>query len=157
MRAKPVIKDLLLLFVGVSLGVAFSDMFRPNAAVTASTDGDQGAVSTTPKDGLVAYYFHGSHRCPTCRTIESLAHTSLQDEIDLGRIQWRMVDYDLPQNKHFSDDFELYSPSLVLVHENQGRVASWKNLERVWSLTDKPDQFAEYVHGELASFRESSP
>lgn len=155
MRAKTIVKDLLLLFVGLSLGVAFADAIRPAAVVSAATDNESVEGVMPPKNGLVAYYFHGTHRCPTCRTIETLAHTSLQTEIDQERIQWRMIDYDLPQNKHFSDEFELYSPSLVLVRESQGQVARWKNLERVWSLTDKPEKFAEYVQAELTAFQES--
>jgi len=153
-RARTIIKDLLLLFVGLSLGVAFADVFRPATVVPSARSEAKAEASG---DGLVAYYFHGSHRCPTCRSIESLAHTSLQAEIDQGRIQWRMVDYDLPQNQHFSDDFELFSPSLVLVRESRGQVEKWKNLERVWSLIDKPEQFAEYVRDELRGLRESSP
>jgi hypothetical protein len=156
-RAKAIFKDLLLLFVGLSLGVAFADAFRPVAVVSAGTEAASVVTTAPSKDGLVAYYFYGTHRCSTCRTIETLAHTSLQTEIDQGRIQWRMIDYDLPQNKHFSDDFELYSPSLVLVQESQGQVARWKNLERVWSLTDKPEKFAGYVQAELTAFQESKP
>lgn len=157
MRAKTIVKDLLLLFVGVSLGVALSDIVRPASATPHASTHLRAEQTEATEPRLVAYYFHGRFRCPTCRTIETLAHTAMQNEIDAGRVEWRVVDYDAAENKHFSDDFELFAPSVVLVREEQGKVTSWKNLERVWSLTDEPEEFAGYVHAELTAFQEPKP
>jgi len=68
---------------------------------------------------LVAYYFHGTMRCPTCLKMEQYARDAIesgyQTEIGSGRVRWLAVNYDEPANEHFIKKYGLVASSLVIV------------------------------------------
>ena len=104
----------------------------------------------------MAYYFHGNVRCATCRTIEAYAHEAVTggfpSEMDDGRIQWRVVNVEDSGNRHFVDDFQLTTRSVVLVDLLDGRQAKWKNLADVWNHVRDKDAFLTYVRQEVRDY-----
>jgi hypothetical protein len=104
------------------------------------------------EDGVIAYYFHGNTRCPTCRAIESYAHEAVQtgfaEQLESGRLTWRVVNYESPGNEHFATDYEIFAPTVVLVAVSGGAQEEWKGLDRVWELVDDKDAFVQYVQSE---------
>lgn len=143
----------LLAFVVASLGLAVVDATGLRA--TPAPVGDP--APPTAKAPVIAYYFHSSHRCPTCRAIEANGQTALADAVRDGRVEWRVVNYDEPANKHFAEDYELAFASLVLVANDGGSPPRWKNLDKVWGLHDEPPAFARYVQQELTAFTGGRP
>jgi hypothetical protein len=133
----------LLVFVASSLAylVAGETGGRRGAATPAAS------ISAEPR--VVAYYFHATMRCPTCLSIERGARAALESafgpELAGGVLEWRAVDMEAPGNEHFVKDFGLTASSLVLVKEAGGRVADWRNLERVWELVGDDPRFEAYV------------
>ena len=105
---------------------------------------------------VVAYYFHGNLRCKTCRTIEAYSEEAIQsefaDELASGRLAWRVVNVEEPENKHFVKDFELVSRSLVLTEYEDGEVIRWQNLKQVWQLVRDKEKFLDYVHTSTREF-----
>jgi hypothetical protein len=105
---------------------------------------------------VVAYYFHTTYRCASCRAIEAYSHEALETafagEIKDGRILWKVVNVEVKGNEHFVKDYSLYTKSLVLVNEVRGKPAEWKHLEKVWQfLPDKP-RFLRYVQDETRAY-----
>ena len=117
---------------------------------------DKGAMSDAIADGVVAIYFHGNARCATCRKIEAYADEAIAqgfvDELASGRLAWRVVNIDEPGNKHFIEDFQLVTRSVVLVEYREGEVVRWENLDKVWQLVRSKDRFVGYVQGETSEF-----
>lgn len=114
---------------------------------------------TTAQDSLhkvIAYYFHTTHRCATCLKIENYSHEAIEkgfaDELQDGRLEWRMVNTDEEENEHFVEDFELYTKSLILVEIKDGEQIRWKNCTKVWELLMNKDAFRTYVQDEVRSF-----
>jgi hypothetical protein len=142
----------LLAFVVASLGLAVADATGLRA--TPTPVGDPVPAAKAP---VVAYYFHTSHRCPTCRAIEANGQAALADAVRDGRVEWRVVNFDEAANKHFAKDYDLAFASLVLVATDGGAPPRWKNLDRVWELYDDPPAFARYVQQELAAFTGGRP
>lgn len=109
---------------------------------------------------VVAYYFHGTRRCPTCLSIEKTARESLErelaDSFESGAIEWRTVDFEESGNEHFAREFELTGAALVLVREANGKVVRWSNLERVWDLVGDDAEFGAYVTAEARGYLEAS-
>jgi len=147
MSMKTVLTVALLGFVLVALGWA---MLKPGEA----------PVEATPVEsidsGVVAYYLHPESRCATCLKIEELAEMALRDNypeaVEQGRLQWLALNVDQPANKHFMEDFELHTTSLVLVKKVDGETVEFKNCTRVWELVHSPMQFDRYVSDEIAAF-----
>nr|WP_246325375.1 nitrophenyl compound nitroreductase subunit ArsF family protein [Dissulfurirhabdus thermomarina] len=104
---------------------------------------------------VVVYYFHTAYRCPTCRTLERLSREAVSEgfaaELADGRLAFRSVDVTRPEDRHFVDDFRLYTKSLVLVEEG-GPAPRWKNLARIWDLVREPAAFKHYVQQEVRTF-----
>jgi hypothetical protein len=120
--------------------------------------GQPGANAGRGKPALkvVAYYFHVSARCVTCRTIESYSKEAVErgyaKEIEEGRVEWRPVNVQLPQNRHYIRDYQLYTRSLVLVKYREGKQVEWRNLDRVWQLVRRKGDFLKYVQSNLAAY-----
>jgi hypothetical protein len=105
---------------------------------------------------VIAYYFHGTFRCTTCRTIEQYSHDAIQtcfeEELGNGRLEFRPVNVEEPGNKHFIQDYQLVTRSLVLSLVTGGKETKWKNLADVWKLVRDKERFFQYVKGEVEVF-----
>jgi len=157
MKPKTVLTSVLLAFVAVSVigtiakearHVSPPSVERVRQANNATTPDDELAA-----DGLVAIYFHGNVRCPTCRSIESYAHDAIADqfgeELAASRLSWRVINYELPENNQFVDEFQIVAPSVVLVARQNNTTTNWENLDRVWELVGDQAAFAAYIQQEV--------
>jgi len=117
--------------------------------------GDPADASARPTE-IVAYYFHGNVRCATCRKLESYSEEAITGgfpaELASGRMAWRVVNTDEPENTHFVEDFELVSKSLVLVEYQGGDVTRFQNLTLIWQLVRDKDGFVKYVRDATREF-----
>ena len=132
--------------IAFSMPCAAADDFQTTAAVAPQTLDVE----------VVAYYFHGNLRCRTCKTIEAYSEEAIQsefaDELASGRLVWRVVNIDEPENKHFVKDFELVTKSLVLTEYQDGEVTRWENLKQVWQLVRDKEQLLAYVRSSTRRF-----
>ena len=107
---------------------------------------------------IIAYYFHGNFRCGTCRKLEAYSKEAITkgfvDELKSGQLIWRTVNTDEKENKHFTEDFQLVTKSVVLVEYRNGKVERFKNLKLVWQLVGDEDGFIRYVRNETRTFLE---
>ena len=162
MNAKTVVTVALLVFVAASVvGMVLKErapepsaqepVLAPEMAPLATT-----AAPTFPPNGVAALYFHGDTRCPTCRKIESTAEEAIAakyaGEMKRGTVTWQDVNYELPANRHYLEDFGLVAPTLVLVKTNNGQKVDWRNLERVWELVGDRAAFSAYVEDGINSY-----
>jgi len=131
-------------------------LFALGTAGAAAADDTTAPAAATGADGVVVYYFHGNVRCATCRTIEAYAHDAIHagfaGELDDGALTWRVVNVDEPENKHFVQDFQLVTRSVVLVEYRDGKVIRSKNLDKVWQLVRNQTDFVAYVQNETREF-----
>jgi len=109
---------------------------------------------------FVAYYFFTNKRCQTCLTIERLAreaiHQHFKDQLTSGRLQWHGINVEQPENKHFIEDFQLYSKSVIIAEYKDGKPVRWVNLEKVWQLYRNKDKYFDYLASETRAFMEKS-
>lgn len=124
------------------------------AAKTSDTrKGVSEASETKQERKLVVYYFHGNFRCHSCITIENLTkqavNSGFTDQLKNGRIEMKVINIEEPGNEHFADDYKLYTKSVILSDIKNGSEASWKNLEKVWTLLGDEDKFIEYIQTEM--------
>lgn len=169
LSVKILITAALLLFVGVSLAFLVVDEFgkrRANLEEPPQAADRQDPVAATVDDAIprpaaaphtvIAYYFHGTQRCVTCRTIEAYAEESLRtgfpDALEAGTLVWKVVDVSAPENEHFVSDYELSTRSVVLVDMREGEQRQWKNLVRVWELVRDKPSFLAYIQEETSEF-----
>ena len=113
-----------------------------------------------PTGRVVAYYVPGTIRCVACLDLERNARETIFDmflsEMRAGALEWRAVNYDVPENRHFEKDYALPSPSLVLVRETDGQREGHKLLAECWNMVENPKALRQYVARELADFMAES-
>ena len=111
---------------------------------------------TSAETNVVAYYFHVTVRCTTCRTIESYSREVIERKFaaDManGRLQYRVVNVQLPENKHFIKDYQLFTKSLVLVRFDKGRQAEYRILNDTWELVGDKAAMQGYVEREVREY-----
>ena len=121
---------------------------KPSAAV---------AEAPTASAGIRVYYFHGTTRCATCKTIEAYAHETVAaafaPDLKAGSLEWKVINVDEPANQHFVRDFQLYTRSVVVVDAKDPK--RFKVLDRVWQLVGDKAAFQKYVEQEIRAFPRS--
>ncbi len=105
---------------------------------------------------VIAYYFHGNRRCVSCKKIESYTQEAIEsgfpDDLKSGALQWQVVNIDEDEHKHFINDYQLYTKSVVLSKMKDGKELAWKNLDKVWTLLNDKNDFMAYINEELHAF-----
>ena len=141
----------LVLALAVPVVVAASGapvVAPPTAAATAVAEAPAASA------GIRVYYFHGTTRCATCKTIEAYAHEAVASafapELKAGSLEWTVVNVDEPANQHFTRDFQLYTRSVVVVDAKDPK--RFKVLDRVWQLVGDKAAFQKYVEQEIRAF-----
>ncbi len=126
------------------------------ARLGGANDGASHAAPAVPDNGVVAYYFHTTLRCSTCRKLEALSKEAISSgfakELGSGRLAFQVVNVETPGTKHFVKDFQLVTKSLVLVEYKNGKVVRWKNLPKIWQLVRDRDAFIRYVQDNARVF-----
>lgn len=171
MKPKTMLTGALLAFVALSVGALIIKEARHSGSVAdeqvhnAVTDslqpsGDDSVagpdVVAESNRTVVAYYFHGSVRCATCRKIEAYTDESIRTffthALSTGQLVWKAVNVDEPQNEHFITDYQLTTRSVVLADMKGDEQVAWKNLNRVWDLVRDKEKFQTYIVDETTSF-----
>ena len=115
------------------------------------------ATDSEKKDVFVAFYLHGTMRCPTCLNMERMAREAVEatfaEELAGGGVAWRAINTDEPENAHYAKDFELVSSGVVVAREREGTILQWRNLSKIWDLNGDEGQFKAYVVGEMTALR----
>lgn len=106
----------------------------------------------------VAFYFHGNFRCDSCRNIEQYSRESIElyfsEQLKTGKLLFKVINTDQAENKHFAEDYQLYTGSLVIVEFKDGKQVRWKNLAKVWNYLNDQDKFYQYVKSEVQKYLE---
>ncbi len=129
--------------------------FTVLALIGAVQPGAARAADTGEK--VIAYYFHGNVRCPTCYKLEKYSREAIEgnfkDELASGKLEFKVVNVEERDNEHFVNDYGLYTKSLVLSKVKNGKEAGWKNLDKIWELVGNKQVFIDYVTREIREFQ----
>jgi Tfp pilus assembly major pilin PilA len=115
----------------------------------------QGA-SCDSNNKVIAYYFHGTHRCTTCLTIERYSREAIEKyfskQLQDRRLEFRPLNVEEPENRHYIQDYQLYTKSLVITLRKDGKEIKWKNLADVWTYVRDKEKYYQYVKEETERF-----
>jgi hypothetical protein len=158
---KRIIKIALLIFVAASAAYLVANELgwhEHGFENIGSTNGSQIIDENDEIKGsaVVVFYFHTSRRCFTCKAIESsikeVLDTNFKLELDDGKILWRPVNLDKPENRHFINDFSLSNPTAVIAKIDDGKIGSHKELDLLWKIVRNKPVLNEYIKSETSAF-----
>ena len=105
---------------------------------------------------VIAYYFHGTFRCATCLAIEKYSKEAIDhyfaNELKNGKLEFKSLNVEEAENRHYIQDYQLFSKALVISLIKNGKEKSWKNLVDVWTHVRDKDKFFQYVKAEVEKF-----
>jgi hypothetical protein len=126
---------------------------------------DQAATAETivsaPTDSAAAtraavYYFHRTIRCETCLKFEALTEKALRGgfarELANGRLTWRVVDFEEPQNEPLTSKYDVFESSVVVSRLVGETEVEWKKLEDIWGLVGDENAFIGYIQEEVGGY-----
>lgn len=103
-------------------------------------------------DKVQVFLFHATKRCSTCIAIGKLAAETVnerfQDELKSGKIEFREVNIDLPQNKELTEKFQAGGSALYL-NAVRGLQDNIEQDAKVWRLTGNPVAFKDYLEDRI--------
>lgn len=110
------------------------------------------------KDGkqLIVYYFMSTYRCPSCiyieKTTESVVNSVFSNYVKSGRMVFKTINTDEPDNRHYDTDYKLYAQSVILSDVQNGKEIRWANLDKVWKLLNNDKEFEAYITREIKAY-----
>ncbi|MCX5709994.1 MAG: nitrophenyl compound nitroreductase subunit ArsF family protein [Candidatus Omnitrophica bacterium] len=139
-------KKQFLILMAVATFVSFSIIFSPLA---------QAGVDTNSPH-VVAYYFHGTMRCPTCYKLEQYSkeaiETNFKDSLASGKLEFKVINLEDKGNEHYGKDYQLYTKSFILSLVKDGKETKWQNLNKIWEYVGNNQRFIDYVKSGVADF-----
>ena len=134
----------------IIVSFAFITFFQAPITAIAEEPAQDGSAQ------VIAYYFHGSFRCPTCHNLEQYAKEAIEDnfkdELTKGVLVFKAVNVEEKGNEHFVKDYQLYSKSLVLSLTKDGEEIRHKNLTKIWEHVRNKEKYINYVKNEISTF-----
>lgn len=135
--------------------VSASQPAEPPATVAAPS---APSAQTAPTDAkIIVYYFYGNYRCDSCTLIEQYTEEAVLEaftpEIERGLVEFRGVNVEKPETRHFIQDYQLYTKSVIVSEVVDGKEQRWKNLAKIWELVMNEKAFKDYIKAEVATYR----
>jgi len=127
---------------------------------TMFTQNDTSAIENNDEilNKVVVYYFHGTRRCAKCRKMEAYSKDALEKafskELNESKLEWYAINTDKKENSFYEFQYQLYVNSLIISKIENGIEVEWKNLDKIWQLVRKKDEFLKYVQSEVKNFLE---
>ena len=103
-------------------------------------------------DKVEVFLFHATRRCTTCIAIGKLAGETVAEYFQLetheGKIEFREINIDLPENKELAQKFQASGSALFIntIYDGQDHISEDVT---VWRLTQDEGQFKSYLKDKL--------
>lgn len=147
MKARRIVRDVLLAFVLISIGVAIGRQMAAGQANPAPP----AAPAAATAEKVMVYYFHASFRCMACNAVESTADELIRTEfaapLQAGRLEWQSVDHF--QNGELADRYQVAGNMIVVVRLENGREVSAERLDQVMVLALDSEALRDYVRAAI--------
>ncbi len=105
---------------------------------------------------IIAYYFHGNARCPTCHKMEQYTKEAIKEsfegELANGSLIVKTVNVEEKGNEHYVEDYQLYTKSLIISRVENGKEIQRKNLTKIWEYVRDKNRFFDYVTSEINDY-----
>lgn len=109
-------------------------------------------------DKIEVFLFHATQRCTSCINIGKFAKQTIDDnfseELNSGRIVFREINIDLPENYELAEKFQASGSSLFVNTIRSGKDYIEQDL-KVWRLVGNEEDFESYFKDKLKNILKS--
>lgn len=111
------------------------------------------AQNTKPADKIQVFLFHNTERCYSCITIGKFAKKTVEknfpNELKSGKIEFKEVNIDLPENEELATKFRAAGSSLFINPIIDGK-DNIKEDTQVWRLVSDEQAFVDYLSEKIS-------
>jgi len=152
-------KTIILIIAIAVIGTVFLILKNGNKSTEAQSQNDQIAENQSKEEKLSAekiqvFVFHATQRCYSCITIGKFAGETVneyfQPELRDGKIEFREINIDLPENKELARKFQAGGSSLYINAISSGQDNIVEDVA-VWRLVNNEVQFKNYLKNKLSN------
>lgn len=105
-----------------------------------------------PAEKVQVFLFHTTQRCITCinigKYVKETVKQKFPEELKSGKIEFREVNIDLPENKELATKFKATGSALFINPIIEGK-DNIKEDTQVWRLTSNEQSFISYLSDKL--------
>jgi cytochrome c-type biogenesis protein len=118
-----------------------------------------GSITITHEDveKVELLYFHPRFRCLSCNNVEEFAKEVAQDEFSEemkdGKLEFKSLDIDDPENKNLAEELGVTGSSLYVVVEGDGK-REHRAVTDVWLHWNNPEKSKEIITAEINRYLE---
>lgn len=153
-------KKVFIVMVGLTLLLSAVLVAAEEKPETEPNDSTEVVIAESEEvqesDQIVIYYLHMNRRCMTCGKLEAYSkeavETGFAEQLKDSSIVFRVENFETEGNEHFAKDYQLYSQSLILSRQCNGKETEWNNLDKIWQLVGNKEKFVAYVQAEVENF-----
>jgi thiol-disulfide isomerase/thioredoxin len=129
--------------------IAKGNLVVMTAVLVATIVGSAAQAADAPKDRVVAMYFHRTERCPTCQKMgsysEEAVKTAFAEELKKGQVAFHFIDFEDTKNARYTKAYNISGPALIVAKIADNKVASYKDLDEIWTKVRDKAAFVQYV------------
>jgi len=128
--------------------------FNTNEAASEQKSSEKTAQvqNSKPAEKIQVFLFHNTQRCYSCITIGKYAKETVEqkfpEEIKSGKIEFREINIDLPENKELATKFKAAGSSLFINPIVDGK-DNIKEDTQVWRLVSNEQGFISYLSDKI--------
>ena len=151
MNKKIIIGSIIGIGVIAILALASSGSPKSSEAI-AGKQINQSQENKIKADKVQVFVFHSTQRCYSCITIGKYAGETVteyfQSELRDGKIEFREINVDLPENQELARKFQAGGSSLFInaITDEKDNISEDVT---VWRLVNNETQFKNYLRGKL--------
>ena len=123
-----------------------------NASAESASSNMAKAQNTKPAEKIQVFLFYNTQRCYSCITIGKYAKETVEqkfpEELKSGKIEFREINIDLPENKEVATKFKAAGSSLFInpIVDGQDNI---KEDTQVWRLVSNEQRFISYLSDKI--------
>lgn len=109
-----------------------------------------------PENFVRVYYFHTNFRCVNCHNMEKwtkeTVETDFKNELASGKLDYQVVNIETKGNEYFTQDYQLFTKSVVLSLVRGGKEVKFENLTKVWEYLQSEKKFCQYIKENIEKY-----
>lgn len=141
-----------LVFAIALVYISVSPNKKTQSSVQGSSSKTAEVQKAKPAEKIQVFLFHATQRCITCINIGKYAKETVEqkfpEEVKSGKIEFREINIDLPENKELANKFKATGSSLFINAIANSKDNIHQDMQ-VWRLTTNEKAFINYLSDEL--------
>lgn len=142
----------ILFLVAFFIWTIYSDN-RPEIKLDTENNPKNAEVKDSKRaEKIQVFLFHATQRCSSCIAIGKYTKETVEqnfpEELKSGKIEFREINIDLPENKELASKFKATGSALFVNAIINGKDNMKQDIQ-VWKLTSNEQKFISYLSGEI--------